>query len=254
MSYEVKLSRFEGPLDLLLHLIEQAEVDIKDIFISEITSQYLEYMDQIDQLDMDTASEFITMAATLVYIKSRSLLPRPPRETTEEEEDPAEALIRQLREYRAAKEAGEKLAELLKDASGVYTKLPEEFVLPPQEINWEESSTQSLLIAFAELMDRRRMEQESKIDRQEVVNDEFTIRRQLVKIRERLRAENTLRFEALFDRDAGKIEMIVTFMSLLDMLMRGEVTIKQAGPYQPISITALNIREDDEDAEYMDEQ
>ncbi len=254
MSYEVKLSRFEGPLDLLLHLIEQAEVDIKDIFISEITSQYLVYMDQIDQLDMDTASEFITMAATLVYIKSRSLLPRPPKETTEEEEDPAEALIRQLREYRAAKEAGEKLAELLKDASGVYTKLPEEFVLPPQEINWEESSTQSLLIAFAELMDRRRMEQESKIDRQEVVNDEFTIRRQLVKIRERLRAENTLRFEALFDSDAGKIEMIVTFMSLLDMLMRGEVTIKQAGPYQPISITALNIREDDEDAEYMDEQ
>ncbi|MBQ3132506.1 MAG: segregation/condensation protein A, partial [Clostridia bacterium] len=100
MSYEVKLSRFEGPLDLLLHLIEQAEVDIKDIFISEITSQYLEYMNQIEELDMDTASEFLTMAATLVYIKSRSLLPRPPKETTEEEEDPAEALIRQLREYR----------------------------------------------------------------------------------------------------------------------------------------------------------
>ena len=96
MSYEVKLSRFEGPLDLLLHLIEQAEVDIKDIFISEITSQYLEYMSQIDELDMDTASEFLTMAATLVYIKSRSLLPRPPKENTEEEEDPAEALIRQL--------------------------------------------------------------------------------------------------------------------------------------------------------------
>ena len=80
MAYEVNLKEFQGPLDLLLHLIEQAEVDIKDIFISEITAQYLEYMGQIDTLDMDTASEFLTMAATLVYIKSRSLLPKPPKE------------------------------------------------------------------------------------------------------------------------------------------------------------------------------
>lgn len=94
MAYEVNLKEFQGPLDLLLHLIEQAEVDIKDIFISEITAQYLEYMGQIDTLDMDTASEFLTMAATLVYIKSRSLLPKPPKENTEEE-DPADALIRQ---------------------------------------------------------------------------------------------------------------------------------------------------------------
>ena len=108
MAYEVNLKEFQGPLDLLLHLIEQAEVDIKDIFISEITAQYLEYMGQIDTLDMDTASEFITMAATLVYIKSRSLLPKPPKENTEEE-DPADALIRQLREYRAAKETGERM-------------------------------------------------------------------------------------------------------------------------------------------------
>ena len=131
MAYEVNLKEFQGPLDLLLHLIEQAEVDIKDIFISEITAQYLEYMGQIDTLDMDTASEFLTMAATLVYIKSRSLLPKPPKENTEEE-DPADALIRQLREYRAAKETGEKLRSLLDGARGIYAKLPEEFALPPQ--------------------------------------------------------------------------------------------------------------------------
>jgi segregation and condensation protein A len=80
MAYEVHLKQFEGPLDLLLHLIEQAEVDIKDIFISEITSQYLAYMRGLDELDMDTASEFIAMAANIVYIKSRSLLPKPPKE------------------------------------------------------------------------------------------------------------------------------------------------------------------------------
>lgn len=99
MAYEVHLKEFDGPLDLLLHLIEQAKVDIKDIFISEITNQYLSLMEELDELDMDTASEFLTMAATLVYIKSRSLLPKPPKEA-EEEEDPEEALVRQLKEYK----------------------------------------------------------------------------------------------------------------------------------------------------------
>ena len=84
MAYEVHLKEFDGPLDLLLHLIEQAKVDIKDIFISEITNQYLSLMEELDELDMDTASEFLTMAATLVYIKSRSLLPKPPKEAEEE--------------------------------------------------------------------------------------------------------------------------------------------------------------------------
>ena len=253
MAYEVNLKEFQGPLDLLLHLIEQAEVDIKDIFISEITAQYLEYMKQIDTLDMDTASEFLTMAATLVYIKSRSLLPKPPKENTEEE-DPADALIRQLREYRAAKEAGEKLRSLLDEARGIYAKLPEEFVLPPQEIILEESSVQSLFDAFTELMDKRREEKQREINSQEVMDDRFTIRRQLVKIRDVLRDKVSVPFEELFEDDAPNMEMIVTFMALLDMLMRGEISIKQPRPYEKITITAKELREDDEDAEYMDEQ
>ena len=112
MAYEVNLKEFQGPLDLLLHLIEQAEVDIKDIFISEITAQYLEYMGQIDTLDMDTASEFLTMAATLVYIKSRSLLPKPPKENTEEE-DPADALA-----------SGRGAGHICKAAGGVCAPAP----------------------------------------------------------------------------------------------------------------------------------
>ena len=223
MAYEVNLKEFQGPLDLLLHLIEQAEVDIKDIFISEITAQYLEYMGQIDTLDMDTASEFLT-------------------------------LIRQLREYRAAKETGEKLRSLLDGARGIYAKLPEEFVLPPQEIILEESSVQSLFDAFAELMDKRREEKQREINSQEVMDDRFTIRRQLVKIRDVLRDKVSVPFEELFEDDAPKMEMIVTFMALLDMLMRGEISIKQPRPYEKITITAKELREDDEDAEYMDEQ
>ncbi len=103
MAYVVSLKQFEGPLDLLLHLITRAKVDIKDIFVSEITEQYLASLDGIDELDMDSASEFLQMAATLVEIKSRALLPKPPEPEDPEEESPEEALIRQLEEYKKFK-------------------------------------------------------------------------------------------------------------------------------------------------------
>lgn len=252
MSYQVHLSQFEGPLDLLLHLIEKAEVDIKDIFISEITSQYLEYMAGIEGLDMDTASEFLTMAATLVYIKSRSLLPRPPRDA-EEEEDPAEALIRQLREYKAVKEAGAQLKLLMEENRGVFSKLPEEFLLPPPDITWDESSARSLFLAFGELMEKMRLQRENAIDSHEVTADAYTIRGQLVKIRGVIQAQGRVSFAGLFSPEAGKLEMIVTFMALLDMLVRGEIALEQERPYGEITITAIAVSSDDEDAEYMDE-
>ncbi len=253
MAYEVHLQQFEGPLDLLLHLIEEAEVDIKDIFISEITTQYLEYMAQLDGLDMDTASEFLTMAATLVYIKSRSLLPRPPKEE-EEEEDPAEVLIRQLREYRAIKGAGAHLETLMDQARGMFTKLPEEFLLPPQEITWEESSPAGLFDAFLELLNRRGEERVHAIHSQEVQADAYTVRSQLARIRSLLQGREQMDFGELFEPGAPKMEMIVTFMALLDMLTRGEVHLKQKEPYAPITILAGAILEDDADFEYMDEQ
>lgn len=252
-AYEVHLKQFEGPLDLLLHLIEQAEVDIKDIFISEITTQYLDYMAQVDELDMDTASEFLTMAATLVYIKSRSLLPRPPKEE-EGEEDPAEALIRQLREYKAIKEAGEKLEALMQQARGAFTKLPEEFLLPPQDITWEESSVDGLFAAFLELLHRREESLAHAIDSQEVRADAYTVRAQLAKVRGLLQARACIGFAELFAPGAPKLEMIVTFMALLDMLTRGEVQLEQRAPYEPITVIRGNLLGDDEDFDYMDEQ
>lgn len=136
MEYRVHLKQFDGPLDLLIHLIEKAEVDIKDIFVSEITSEFLSYMTELDELDMEQASEFLTVAATLVYAKSRSLFPPVLKETDGDEtvEDPGEALIRQLREYKAFKEAAKTMRELAHEAYGMRTKPPEEFPLPPKEI------------------------------------------------------------------------------------------------------------------------
>ena len=135
MAYRVHIRQFDGPLDLLLHLIGRAEIDIADIFVSEITQQYLSYMDQLDEVDMDTASDFLAMAATLLYIKSRHLLPRPPREEAEDaQEDPEQALIRQLREYKAFKEAGGELQALLQSARDSFTRLPEDVPLPPPRV------------------------------------------------------------------------------------------------------------------------
>ena len=120
MAYYVSLKQFEGPLDLLLHLISKAKVDIKDIFVSEITEQYLASMQDIDELDMDSASEFLTMAATLLEIKSRALLPRPPKDEEDGEETPEQALIRRLED---------KVVLLLRPASMKKMVLVEKYIL-----------------------------------------------------------------------------------------------------------------------------
>lgn len=254
MAYEVHLSQFEGPLDLLLHLIEQAKVDIKDIFISEITAQYLVLMGEVDELDMDTTSEFLIMAATLVYIKSRSLLPRPPREDPEGEEDPEAILVRQLREYKAFKEAGAKLEALQSEMARAYTRLPEEFVLPPQEYSLEEATSAELYEAFFAVLNRETPEPAVPSPLHQVKGDIFTIRRQLKKIRSVLSEQGCVTFEALFDEASEKIEKIVTFMALLDMIMRNEITLRQSMPYGTITIIAASLLSDDDDVEYMDEQ
>ena len=251
MSYEVHLKQFDGPLDLLLHLIEQAEVDIKDIFISEITSQYISYMRELDELDMETASEFIAMAATIVYIKSRSLLPKPPKD---DEEDPEQALIRQLTEYRAFKQASAMLEELSEKAQGMFTRLPEEYLLPPQEFILTESSTEELKAAFISVLNRERPEAVAEALTQHISADRFTVRVQLRVIRKILTDKPSVRFEELFEANATKLERIVTFMALLEMLMHGEVRIKQREPFEPITLVAGKLLENDSDIEYIDEQ
>ena len=235
MAYEVHLKEFDGPLDLLLHLIEQAKVDIKDIFISEITNQYLSLMEELDELDMDTASEFLTMAATLVYIKSRSLLPKPPKE------------------YKLFKQAGEKLNELSAGMRGVFSRLPEEFALPPQEYELEQATAEELFAAFMDVLNREEPESSIPEIAKKVDADKYTVRTQLVKIRAKLKEGASVTFEELFEATSVKLEKIVTFMALLEMIARQEILLKQPTPYGRITITAYNLKEDDADAEYMDE-
>ena len=134
MPYIVSLKQFDGPLDLLLTLISNAKIDIRDIFVSEITEQYLESMKLVDELDMDSASEFLQMAATLLEIKSRAMLPKPPKPEDPDELTPEEALIKQLEEYRQFKEVSARMHQLEEEARALLTKLPEEYPLPPPNI------------------------------------------------------------------------------------------------------------------------
>jgi segregation and condensation protein A len=238
-------------MDLLLHLIEKAEVDIKDIFVSEITAQYLEYMDCLDELDMDTASEFIGMAATLVYIKSRTLLPRAPVEEAPEE-DPEEVLIRQLREYKIFKEAGEQLGALLEYSRKIYTKLPEEFLSAPKEIRWTGVSKDDLYRALCEILFREEPYRPVN-PLHEVSADLYTVRSQLHMIREMLKERKSVRFTELFLGQYDKIKYIVTFMALLEMMAHNEIKLDQSVPFGTITISANELMDDDESVEYMDE-
>ena len=244
MEYRVHLSQFSGPLDLLLHLVEKAEVDIKDIFVSEITSEFLEYLKEIDELDMEQASSFLTVAATLVYMKSRSLFPPAPKEE-EEEEDPGELLIRQLREYKTFKEASETMRELAHEAARMHSKLPEEFPVPPAEIILKDTTTQKLFEAMLSALNRGE-EPEKRETLHEVTADAFTIRSCSRRVRDVLRSNNGKTcFEELTE-GASKMEIIVTFMALLEMISCGEIRLSQERYCGRIDIYALKLIRDDE--------
>lgn len=252
MEYRVHLSQFSGPLDLLLHLVEKAEVDIKDIFVSEITSEFLEYLKEIDELDMEQASSFLTVAATLVYMKSRSLFPPAPKED-EEEEDPGELLIRQLREYKTFKEASETMRELAHEAARMHSKLPEEFPVPPAEIILKDTTTQKLFEAMLSALNRGE-EPEKRETLHEVTADAFTIRSCSRRVRDVLRSNNGKTcFEELTE-GASKMEIIVTFMALLEMISCGEIRLSQERYCGRIDIYALKLIRDDEKISYMDEE
>ncbi len=250
-EYRVSLTQFEGPLDLLLHLIDKAEINIEDIFVSEITAQYLSYMDDLDELDMDRASSFLTVAAQLLLIKSRSLLPRPPVEN-EDEEDPKEALLRQLREYKAFKEVSEELHNRFEEARKSYTRLPEDVVLPPQKFELQNASLDSLYQAFLDVLNREDETEEKQERTQSVRPDTFTVRDRVVHLRSRLK-EGRVRFTDLFSDTSSRLEKVVTFMALLEMLARGEVHITQGATFAPIYIRAKALSDNDGETVYMDE-
>ena len=233
MAYEVHLKDFDGPLDLLLHLISRAKVDIRDIFVSEITEQYLASMDDIASLDMDAASEFLAMAAMLLEIKSRALLPKPPK--TEDEEDPQEVLMRRLEEYKRIKEAGKTLRIYEAEAQEMVTRLPLEMVTEAR-IELSQMSLESLQAAFLNVLLRAERSDAAVSPMRQIERDTFTIGECMLRIQRRVIVQRCVRFDELFPADATRSEIITIFLAMLELLKANRITLQQEDIYAPIMI------------------
>lgn len=238
MPYIVSLKQFDGPLDLLLTLISSAKLDIQDIFVSEITEQYLESMKLVDELDMDSASEFLQMAATLLEIKSRAMLPKPPKPEEEGALSPEEELIRQLTEYKQFKEISARMHQLEEEARSLLTKLPEEYPLPPPSIEITGLTLEKLAKAFKKVLERAEAaEQSESMAQREIRRDSFTVAGCMVRISRRLKG-GSCRFSEFFAEDYSREEVITMFLAILELARLNRLHIEQEDPYDEISLSA----------------
>ena len=238
MPYIVSLKQFDGPLDLLLTLISSAKLDIQDIFVSEITEQYLESMKLVDELDMDSASEFLQMAATLLEIKSRAMLPKPPKPEEEGALSPEEELIRQLTEYKQFKEISARMHQLEEEARALLTKLPEEYPLPPPSIEITGLTLEKLAKAFKKVLERAEAaEQSESMAQREIRRDSFTVAGCMVRISRRLKS-GSCRFSEFFAEDYSREEVITMFLAILELARLNRLHVEQEDPYDEISLSA----------------
>ena len=242
MAYIVSLKQFDGPLDLLLTLIGDAKLDISEISISEVTGQYLETMALTDELDMDQASEFLQMAATLLEIKSRRMLPRPPRPEAEDELSPEEKLVRQLEEYKMFRELTEKLRLQEASARELITKLPEEYPLPPREIIITNVTTDRLIAAFRRALERFDREHAADEKGHAVRRDLYTVGSCMTKLRRLLRAGEVSFLKTAEEAECWE-EVVCLFLALLELIRQNRVKAEQTGYGDDIRIVAVGKEE-----------
>ena len=231
MKYTIKITDFQGPLDLLLHLIRENKLDIKTVRLAEVTGQYLEYMSQLDKLDLNQAAEFIDVAATLIEIKSRGILPKPIVEQDPEDEE--SKLLRQLEEYKLLKEASEKLKDI-ENVDRFYKEAAD--FRPEYKYDLQNLSLDMLTAAFSRIMHRIKQNATAIVDRK-VRLDRFTVKDKIRDIRTRLTKGGTMMFFELFESDFTKGEMINTFLALLELLKTGEIRARQENAFSDIQIT-----------------
>ena len=227
-SYRVKLEIFEGPLDLLLYLIKKDEIDIYDIPIARITEQYLAYLELMQELDISVAGDFLVMASTLIYIKSKTLLPPDPRLDGEEDlgDDPRAELVERLLEYQKFKSAAQMLYSRGEIESACYTRGP----LETDSSNPEVSTTLfDLLRVFREVLKRAEAEMEMEIAR-----DEMTIAEKLAQIHAMLDEMERINVRELFEMSRSKRELIITFLALLELVKEWKIYLIQTEPFGDI--------------------
>ena len=240
-ALRVFLEAFEGPLDLLLYLIRRQNLDILAIDVAAITRQYIEYVELMKAMEIELAGEYLLMAAMLAEIKSRTLLPRPPKEGGDgEEEDPRAELIRRLQEYERLKHAAEALAELPRLGRDWF---PARALLPPLEsrVIHPDVELGELLGALAGILRRAELVQSHHISR-----EVLSTRERMLAIMERLGHDHFTPFEALFSLEEGRAGVIVTFMAILELAKEAMIEIVQNAPLSPIHVRARTPVEADE--------
>ena len=228
MTYQVRLSQFEGPLDLLLHLIRRDKIDIYDIPISHITHEYLSYIEIMQELELDLAGEFFVMAATLMRIKAQMLLPRR-GEDEEEEEDPRDELVRNLLEYKKYKEAAQHMAEMESDRRRVFTRPTSAYFSDEEERETLEVTVFDLLGAFKKVFEELKKQVSYRISR-----DPVTIEEKIDLIMSRLESRGEILFTELFEGDFTKMDIIVTFLAILELIRVGDLLARQMTKGQDI--------------------
>lgn len=247
MEIAYKLNVFEGPLDLLLHLIEKNKVDIYDIPIVTITEQYLAYVSEMQEQDMDVMSEFLVMAGTLLQIKSKMLLPREETEE-EEEEDPRAELVRRLLEYKMYKYAALELKDMELDASHNLYKKP---TIPKEVEEYREEVDPAELVdglTLSKLNDIFRSIMRKQVDKIDPIRSKFgtiekeeiNIEDRMVQIREEVRGLKGINFRTLLETQPTRMNIIITFMSILELMKVGAITIRQEETFGEIVIDSLD--------------
>ena len=242
MSYKIKIDAFEGPLDLLLHLINRLEIDIYDIPVAEITEQYVAYIHTMKELELDIASEYLVMAASLLAIKSKMLLPKHEEEWDEDEEDflmedPRDELVTQLLEYKKYKEAADEFKNMEAERALLFTKPPIDLSPFTDETKLERKdldvSLYDMLSAFQKLMRRKKLKRplQTRITRQEI-----TIDKRIQELKDYLKKKREkILFTSLFETD-DKGQIVVTFLAVLELMRQNEIQVEQTNNFEDIFI------------------
>jgi segregation and condensation protein A len=228
-ALEVFLEAFEGPLDLLLYLIRKQNMDILDIPVAEVTKQYMQYVEVMQELQLELAAEYLVMAAMLAEIKSRMLLPRPVTEE-QEGEDPRAELVRRLQEYERYRKAGEDintLPRMERDLHVVRIKYEGDLAERPQP----NVSMDDLLKAFKDVMTRHDM-----YSHHHVTRETLSVRERMTQIMERVKGEQFVDFQDLFDTTEGRMGVVVSFVAILELLKESLLTVIQPEPFAPIHV------------------
>ena len=245
VDYTTVLNNFEGPLDLLLYLINKEEIEIKDVFVSQVTEQFLAYMRGLPYLDVDKVSDYLNIAATILKIKAQSLVPNleeDPEIDMEIEEDKAE-LIRALEEFRLIKEETKKLKEM--ETIGYFFKEPDKHVGETRTVfSLDNLTLDGLVNAFSKLLIKQEYAK-AQDEIREIPRDEYTVEEKIQFVLETMESGESVRFEQLFTKDHTKSEIVTTFQAILELLKYQYLRVKQSETFGEIVISVNPDRKEE---------